>query len=44
MSNLRVYVQATNPGLLYSQIKFLDMDVASAISNRGFTIGINAGF
>jgi hypothetical protein len=44
MSNLRVYLQATNPGMLYSKIKFMDMDVASIISNRGYTLGINAGF
>ncbi len=44
MSSLRVYFQATNPAMLFSKIKFLDMDVASNISNRGFTFGINAGF
>jgi len=44
MSNLRVYFQATNPGMIFSKIDFLDMDVASNISNRGFTFGINAGF
>ena len=44
MSNLRVYFQATNPGMLFSKIDFMDMDVASTISNRGYTIGINAGF
>jgi TonB-linked SusC/RagA family outer membrane protein len=44
MSSLRVYFQATNPGMLFSKIKFMDMDVASIISNRGYTIGINAGF
>ena len=44
MSSLRVYFQATNPGMLFSKIKFMDMDVASQISNRGFTFGINAGF
>ena len=44
MSNLRLYFQATNPGMLFSKIKFMDMDVASFISNRGFTVGINAGF
>ncbi len=44
MSSLRVYFQATNPGRLFSKIDFLDMDVASNISNRGFTFGINAGF
>ncbi len=44
MSNLRLYFQAANPGMLFSKIKFMDMDVASQISNRGFTFGINAGF
>lgn len=44
MSSLRIYVQATNPGMLFSRIKFMDMDVASMISNRGFTFGVNAGF
>jgi TonB-linked SusC/RagA family outer membrane protein len=44
MSNLRVYVQVANPGMLFSQIKFLDMDAVSAFSNRGFTVGVNAGF
>ena len=44
MSNLRLYFQATNPGMLFSKIDFMDMDVASTISNRGFTFGINAGF
>jgi TonB-dependent starch-binding outer membrane protein SusC len=44
MSSLRVYLQATNPGMLFSKIKFMDMDAESMFSNRGFTFGINAGF
>lgn len=44
MSSLRLYFQAANPGMLFSKISFLDMDVNSNISNRGFTFGINAGF
>ena len=44
MSSLRVYFQATNPAMLFSKIKFLDMDVAALFSNRGYTFGINAGF
>jgi TonB-dependent starch-binding outer membrane protein SusC len=44
MSSLRVYFQAANPGMLFSQIKFMDMDAVSMFSNRGFTVGINAGF
>ncbi|MDB5205098.1 MAG: TonB-dependent receptor plug [Flavisolibacter sp.] len=44
MSSLRLYVQATNPGMLFSKIKFMDMDLASFTNNRGFTVGINAAF
>jgi TonB-linked SusC/RagA family outer membrane protein len=44
MTNLRLYVQAANPGMLFSKIKFMDMDVAAFTNNRGFTVGINAGF
>lgn len=44
MSSLRVYFQAANPGMLFSQIKFMDMDAAALFSNRGYTFGINAGF
>ena len=44
MSSLRIYFQAANPGMLFSKIKFMDMDVAAMTSNRGFTFGINAGF
>ncbi|MEI9944657.1 MAG: TonB-dependent receptor [Chitinophagaceae bacterium] len=44
MSSLRVYVQAANPGMLFSKIKFMDMDAVSFNYNRGFTLGINAAF
>jgi TonB-linked SusC/RagA family outer membrane protein len=44
MSSLRVYFQAANPGMLFSKIKFMDMDVNSMFSNQGYTFGINAGF
>ena len=44
MSNLRLYVQAANPGMLFSKIKFMDMDAVSFNYNRGFTFGINAAF
>jgi TonB-linked SusC/RagA family outer membrane protein len=44
ISNLRAYVQVQNPGMLYSQIKFLDMDVVGPTWNRGFTFGFNASF
>jgi TonB-linked SusC/RagA family outer membrane protein len=44
LSNLRAYFQVQNPGMLYSKIKFIDMDVVSPTWNRGFTLGINASF
>jgi TonB-linked SusC/RagA family outer membrane protein len=44
MSNLRVYFQVANPGMIFSKIDFMDMDVAAFTNNRGFTFGINAGF
>jgi len=50
ISSLRFYAQAANPGMLFSKIKYLDMDVINstsnpnAISNRGVTFGINAAF
>jgi TonB-linked SusC/RagA family outer membrane protein len=55
MRNLRVYGQVLNPGLIYSKIKYLDPDVNAKVKtsdtdpgvstfNRGFIIGVNAGF
>lgn len=44
MSSLRVYAQLANPGMLFSKIKFLDLDLASFNYNRGITLGINATF
>ena len=44
ITNLRAYLQVQNPGMLYSQIKFIDMDVVGPTWNRGFTFGFNASF
>jgi TonB-linked SusC/RagA family outer membrane protein len=45
MSSLRVYFQVANPGEIFSQIDYLDMDTGGSVSyNRGFTLGINAAF
>jgi len=44
ISNLKLYAQASNPGMLYSNIKFLNMDVAGPTWNRGFVFGVNATF
>lgn len=44
MSNLRVYLQSANPGMIYSKIDWINMDVRSSYWNRGFTGGINVTF
>jgi hypothetical protein len=44
ITNVRIYFQVQNPGMLYSNIKFLDMDVVGPTWNRGFTFGVNASF
>ena len=47
MSNLKLYVQAKNPGRIFSNIDFLELDASQAYTstwNRGFTVGLNVGF
>ncbi|GHT40794.1 SusC/RagA family TonB-linked outer membrane protein [Bacteroidia bacterium] len=50
ISNLKLYVQCLNPGLIYSKIDYLDPDVylntnnTGSTSNRSFVIGLNVGF
>jgi len=44
ISNLKAYVQVVNPGMLFSKIDWLDMDVVGPTYNRGITFGINASF
>ena len=44
ISSLKAYAQVSNPGMLFSKIKFLDMDVVGPTWNRGITLGINASF
>jgi TonB-linked SusC/RagA family outer membrane protein len=51
LSNLKAYVQVANPGMLFSKIDWLDMDVVTtmpafngATFNRGITFGLNATF
>jgi TonB-linked SusC/RagA family outer membrane protein len=55
MKNCRIYAQVINPGLIYSKIDWLDPDLNAKAKvsdpdpgvttyNRGFVIGVNAGF
>lgn len=42
-----LYVQAKNPGRIFSNIDFLELDASQAYTstwNRGFTVGLNVGF
>lgn len=41
VNNLRVYVQALNPGTIFSEVDWVDLDVDARYFNRGFTAGIN---
>jgi len=44
LSRLRVYAQAINPGLIYSNVKWIDPDLLTSTFNRGIVFGINASF
>lgn len=44
LSNLKIYAQAANPGLLYSGVKWIDPDLGGSTFNRGYVIGVNVGF
>lgn len=44
LNNLKLYVQAKNPGMLYSKIDWLDLDLGGSTWNRGFTFGVNVDF
>ncbi|MCG6191033.1 SusC/RagA family TonB-linked outer membrane protein [Maribellus maritimus] len=43
-SKLRVYVQALNPGFVFNNVSWVDLDVRYHASNRGFVTGINLQF
>lgn len=44
LSRLRFYAQATNPGMLFSKVDWIDLDVRRSSSNRGFAFGMNVEF
>ena len=44
ISNIKIYAQATNPGMLFSKISWMDMDVLESTYNRGITFGLNVTF
>ena len=44
VSKMRMYLQASNPGMLFSKVKWTDLDTQTTASNRGFTLGLNVQF
>lgn len=44
VSKLRMYVQAANPGMLFTKHRWMDFDTETTFSNRGFTVGLNVQF
>ncbi|RVT79573.1 TonB-dependent receptor [Flavobacterium sufflavum] len=44
LSRLRIYAQAANPGMIFSKVKWTDLDTRTTYSNRGFTLGLNVQF
>lgn len=44
LSNLKLYAQCKNPGMVFSHIDFIDMDTYSNTYNSGLTFGLNVTF
>ncbi|MBO0324072.1 TonB-dependent receptor [Muricauda sp. CAU 1633] len=44
LSKLRIYAQALNPGMVFSNVDWIDLDVRRSNSLRGITTGINIEF
>lgn len=44
LSKLRLYCQATNPGMIFTKVKWTDLDTQTTASNRGMTLGLNVEF
>jgi len=44
LSKLRIYAQAANPGMIFSKVKWVDLDTRTTYSNRGMTLGLNVQF
>ncbi|MBR5717090.1 MAG: TonB-dependent receptor [Bacteroidales bacterium] len=44
LSNLKLYVQGKNLGMLYSSVDFMDLDTGRTYFNRGVTVGLQVNF
>jgi hypothetical protein len=44
VEKLRMYLQAANPGMLFTKTRWMDFDTETTFSNRGLTFGLNVQF
>lgn len=44
LSKLRLYFQVNNPGMVFTKVKWTDLDTQTTASNRGVTMGLNVQF
>ncbi|TDW44652.1 TonB-linked SusC/RagA family outer membrane protein [Flavobacterium sp. 270] len=44
LTKLRLYCQASNPGMIFTKLKWTDLDTQTTASNRGVTLGMNVEF
>jgi hypothetical protein len=44
VARLRLYIQAANPAMLFTKVKWMDLDTQTTASNRGMTMGLNVQF
>jgi TonB-linked SusC/RagA family outer membrane protein len=44
INTLKIYVQATNPAMIFRKADWIDLDLETSAYNRGITTGINVSF
>ncbi len=44
LANMKLYIQAVNPGSIYQSLKWYDFDTEKSYYNRSFVMGIEVGF
>jgi len=44
LTRLRLYFQVNSPGMIFSKVKWTDLDTQTTASNRGITMGLNVQF
>jgi hypothetical protein len=44
LSHSRIFLQAQNPGMIFSNVDWIDMDLQNSAWNKGVTMGVNFDF